>query len=126
MQRNTLRAASFLVGLLIAIAIQTGFAQNTAKVVVGPFGTMTYSPSSITIFQGDTVEWTWQSPAHSVTSGTGTPTGEFDSGLHNSPFTFTHTFSSAGSFPYYCVFHGTAMSGLVNVLAPSPTPRISM
>jgi glucose/arabinose dehydrogenase len=54
------------------------------------------------------------------------PTGLWDSGLHNSGFTFFHTFPTAGSFSYYCTVHGACcgMIGTVNVgtAAASPTP----
>jgi glucose/arabinose dehydrogenase len=96
----------------------------TVNVDVGPGGFMSYSPSSVSINAGDTVQWNWKSSPHSVTAGSpGNETGEFDSGLHNTPFTFTHTFSDPGNFPYYCTFHGAVMSGTVHVAAvASPTP----
>jgi len=52
------------------------------------------------------------------------PTGLFDSGLHNQGFSFTQTFNTAGSFPYYCTAHGACcgMVGTVTVSNPTPTP----
>ncbi|HVF73380.1 MAG TPA: PQQ-dependent sugar dehydrogenase [Chthoniobacterales bacterium] len=95
----------------------------TVTVHVGPNGSMSYSPDPVTINAGDTVEWVWDSPAHSVTSGNGQPNGLFDSGLHNPPHTFSHTFPNAGNFPYYCTFHGPGMNASVQVTAPvNPTP----
>src|SRR5438874_12291559 len=72
------------------------------NVDVGPGGSMSFSPDSVSINAGDTVQWNWKSSPHSVTAGSpGNQTGEFDSGIRNAPFTFTHTFSAAGRFPYF-------------------------
>ena len=96
------------------------------NVDVGPGGAMSFNPDSVSINVGDTVQWNWKSSPHSVTSGApGRPynVGNFDSGLQNAPFTFTHTFGEPGTFPYYCTYHGAIMSGVVEVTAPaSPTP----
>jgi glucose/arabinose dehydrogenase len=87
---------------------------------------MSFSPDPVTINAGDTVQWAWGSSPHSVTSGTAQhPTSDFDSGIHNAPFNFSHTFPTAGSFPYYCQYHGAIMSSSVEVSAsatPTPTP----
>ena len=75
--------------------------------------------STTTINQGDTVSWNWVSGFHSTTSGTcsGTCTadGKWDSGQHSAPNTFPFTFNSAGTFPYFCSVHTTAMTGKVIV-----------
>src|SRR5436190_2243275 len=97
----------------------------TVDVTVGPGGNLVFSPSSVTIHPGDQVKWTWDSPGHSTTSGSpGQPNGIWDSGIHNQGATFTHTFNSAGTFPYYCVPHGGCcnMVGTVTVVNASPTP----
>jgi LPXTG-motif cell wall-anchored protein len=59
-----------------------------------------FVPSTITISAGETVTWTnnGQSP-HTVTGGS------FDSGNLNPGQTYSHTFSSAGTFPYHCQYH---------------------
>jgi plastocyanin len=74
--------------------------------------------ANTTIAVGDTVTWTWMgSNPHTVTS-----TGNFDSGdLNQTTGTFAHTFSSAGSFNYFCQIHGTSMSGTINVQQAAPT-----
>jgi plastocyanin len=83
-----------------------------------------YTPATVTINVGDTVTWTDNGSAHSVTSDDGT---SFDSSP-NCPSTclangdtFSHTFSSAGSFGYHCRLHGSAMTGTVVVQAPATT-----
>ncbi|MBA3543371.1 MAG: hypothetical protein H0T83_02880, partial [Chthoniobacterales bacterium] len=78
----------------------------TVQVEVAPGG-LIFSPASVSINVGDTVMWTWKASGHSVTSGVpGSPSGLFDSGIHSSGFTFSHTFTDPGTFGYYCTPHG--------------------
>ena len=98
---------------------------TTFNVTIGPGGNLVFSPASVTIHPGDQVKWTWSSSGHSTTSGSpGQPSGIWDSGIHNQGATFTHTFNSAGTFPYYCIPHGGCcnMVGTVVVVNASPTP----
>jgi plastocyanin len=55
----------------------------------------------------DTVVWTnFDSASHTVTSGTPqVGTGVFGSGPLGNGATFSHKFTSAGAFAYYCAFH---------------------
>ena len=93
---------------------------TTVQVHVGQGATLTFTPDTVSIQPGDMVEWIWDDNGHSVTSGTpGNPDGTFDSGLQGIPFTFSHTFPMAGSFPYYCIRHQAMMVGTVNVEAPA-------
>jgi plastocyanin/FtsP/CotA-like multicopper oxidase with cupredoxin domain len=78
-----------------------------------------FSPKSIMINVGGTVRWKWDNATdHSVTSDTGI----WDSGVESGgpPFPeFSHTFTTAGTFPYHCVVHGApgaGMSGTVMVM----------
>ena len=96
---------------------------QTATVQVGPGGGMSFldqasGTSTTTIHVGSTVQWAWVSGFHSTTSGTCsgvcTPDGKWDSGV-GSGMTFSHTFSQAGSFPYFCTVHGSLMQGMVIV-----------
>ena len=98
---------------------------TTFNVTVGTGGKLVFTPSSVTIQPGDQVKWTWSSSGHSTTSGSpGMPNGIWDSGLLNQGATFTRTFNTAGTFPYYCTPHGgcCAMVGTVVVAAQTPTP----
>ena len=117
--------------LVVATAISLiGFPKpataTTFNVTIGPGGNLVFDPASITIHSGDQVKWTWGSSFHSTKSGSpGMPTNLWDSGILNQGATFTHTFSSAGTFPYYCITHGgcCGMVGTVMVVnAPTPTP----
>ncbi len=70
---------------------------------------MSFNPSSLTVTAGTTVTWTNKDGvAHTVTS----TTGLFDSGSISTNGTFSHTFTAAGTFSYYCKIH-TYMTGSV-------------
>jgi glucose/arabinose dehydrogenase len=68
-----------------------------------------FSPDNVTINVNDQVVWTWASPNHNTVSDSLL----WDSGVHNTDFTFTNAFTSAGAFPYSCTVHG--FTGMVNV-----------
>ena len=99
----------------------------TIQVQVGAGG-LKFTPQNVTIQVGDTVQWTWAASGHSSTSGTpGHPDGLWDSGVQNSGFVFNHTFTAAGTFPYYCSPHGACcgMIGSVTVTAVADTVQIT-
>lgn len=79
-----------------------------------------FSPDTVTINVDDTVQWNWQGNYHSTTSYDYL----WDSGVYNQPFAFSYTFTSAGSYPYYCSIHFFA--GTVNVQAPSVPPTVAI
>jgi plastocyanin len=87
-----------------------------------------FNPDPVTIHVGDTIHWVWEGDNHSVTS-VGGSIESFDSGVHNTGFTFDHTFTHAGTIVYYCTIHGIdngngtagGMSADIIVL-PSSTP----
>ena len=67
-----------------------------------------FSPASLTINAGDTVEWTnTDTAAHTVTSGSPAngPSGVFDSSLIMGDASFENTFDEAGSYDYFCMVH---------------------
>lgn len=92
-------------------------------VQVGPSGSMTFSPTQLTIDAGQRVTWQWGSAGHSVDSGTDCATDNlFNSGLLGAGASFSHTFSTPGTYPYFCAPHcGTGMTGTIVVNAPSTT-----
>ena len=109
---------------------------TTANVTItnDQFTDQTSGSSTTTINVGDTVKWHWSASNHSVTSGTCTQgggaygsadctsNGLFDSGIHNSGFTFDGPFPIAGSFPYYCQVHGSmGMTGMIIVRNSVPS-----
>ncbi len=100
----------------------SGFAATT-NVNIVDFG---FQPADVTIKVGDSVKWTnTGSFTHTSTSGTTTggarhPDGLWDSGSIPPGQTFSHTFTKAGAFPYYCTPHFTVMTGTVTVQAAVP------
>jgi plastocyanin len=68
-----------------------------------------------TIHAGQMVMWNWAGGPHSTTSGNCcSPDGKWDSGVRSSG-SFSQTFPSTGSFPYFCTVHGSMMTGMVMV-----------
>jgi plastocyanin len=53
---------------------------------------------------GDTIQWDWLSGVHTVTS-VSQSAEQFDSGVQTAG-SFSHTFTEAGTFWYYCQIHG--------------------
>jgi plastocyanin len=82
---------------------------ETHKVTIN---TMAFNPASITISNGDTVEWTNQMAFdHTVTADN----NEFpNSGNIKPQATFSYTFSATGSVTYHCQIH-PFMKGTVTV-----------
>jgi plastocyanin len=67
-----------------------------------------FTPASITINVGDTVDWTnSDTAAHTVTGGSPAdgPSGEFDSSLVLSGAQYAFTFEEAGDYDYFCMVH---------------------
>ena len=96
--------------------------------VVELTNTLTFSPLSITIRAGETVEWRNTSlMVHTVTAdpskatvdgSVSLPSGgqPFDSGNLNPEATFRHTFRTPGTYRYFCIPHeGVRMRGTVIV-----------
>ena len=80
-----------------------------------------FSPSSVTINVNDEVKWTWAASYHSTTSSD----GFWDSGVQNSGYTYSQTFTSAGTFPYICSIHYFTGSVVVQA-ATAPPPTVSI
>ena len=67
-----------------------------------------FTPAQLTVKVGTTVVWTSEDNApHTVTADD----GSFDSGNLKKGDSFKFTFTKAGTFPYYCAYHGTAGGG---------------
>jgi DNA-binding beta-propeller fold protein YncE/plastocyanin len=75
-----------------------------------------YQPNPLQINVGDTVTWTNDDlQPHTVTSGEdATPDGRLDSSIMAPGATFSHTFTEAGEYPYFCLLHPN-MIGTVSV-----------
>ena len=104
---------------------------ETVTVAVGPEKRLRYEPETVEISVGDTVEWTFESPGHNVTTKSGAspkckvPDGaeEFASYEGKNHFsinevgtTYSYTFEVTGEYVYVCTPHaGQGMVGTVFV-----------
>jgi PKD repeat protein len=104
------RTGALLVAVALAAITASSASAAAISVTVGPGGSISYSPE------------------HSTTSGIApTPDGIWDSGIFGAPHSFSHTFTSAGTFHYFCRVHGSAMTGTITVNADeSPTAAFSV
>lgn len=95
-------------------------------VLVGPAAEHSFLPPSLTVPVGTTVHWLWESGGHNVVSGLdGTPDGAFCSPTNarcgsaptsNAGTTYEHTFTRAGTYPYFCAPHASdGMKGTIVV-----------
>jgi len=82
---------------------------NAPKVAQVAMKNMRFSPATIEIKKGDTVEW----KNDDITPHTATGAA-FDSASIAPEASWRHTFTEAGSFPYICTFHPD-MKGSVSV-----------
>jgi plastocyanin len=74
-----------------------------------------FTPKNVTVKAGDMVTWTNKEGMHTVTADD----GSFQSPNLAANKSYSHTFTRAGTYRYYCSFHGGAggadMSGVVTV-----------
>lgn len=100
-------------GFAAAPARATADLDATTVVTVRNFS---YSPRTVNIRTGGTVQWDNVQGAHNVVADD----GSFNSGsAASAPWSFSHTFTAPGVYPYYCSPHGgpggVGMSGVVVV-----------
>jgi len=129
------RGALMLVGITVALGCGGGSATGTdgggnppPPPPPPPSNTVTvtnnvFTPASMTVTPGSTVTWNW----NTCSGGDGYGNGEtcvphsvvLDDGSASSSVqstgSFTHQFTTAGTYNYHCAVHGTAMSGKIVV-----------
>jgi plastocyanin len=102
------------IAALLFIIIPVPGISQTLHVIIS--SGMTFSPSEITISDGDTVRWENQSGFHNVVADDASFTNGAPS---SSAWEFTRVFPSVGNFQYYCSVHGDSggvgMSGIIHV-----------
>src|SRR6516162_3278984 len=119
---NLLKKAFCLAGLML-LSHQVTMAASVG-VNIEPTD---FNPSVVSINVNDQVVWTWVSDFHNTES----VTDLWDSPIENTGFVFTNVFTSAGSFPYFCVVHGftgevdVKAANVVTVAITSPTDGAS-
>ena len=87
-----------------------------------------FTLQDLSVDVGASVTWIQRDRTpHTTTSGQpGSQTGLWDSGALSEGGSFQHTFTEAGTFPYFCRFHPSTMRATITVVgagspAPSPT-----
>ena len=74
-----------------------------------------FTPKTVTIAAGSTVEWVNDAGKHMIEADD----GSFKSDTLTAGTKFSHTFAKAGKYPYHCTFHGDKggkdMAGMVIV-----------
>lgn len=74
---------------------------------------MTFSPETLTVAAGTTVTFTWKGGTHTVTSYAynGSPTFPGVPMPGQSTGVYSYKFDAAGTYYYYCEYHGTLTAG---------------
>jgi plastocyanin len=136
--KKSLLIASVLMLLIIGLPLVAAVSQkyqNSSQVLAGTSAAVSiidfqFNPASITVAAGTTVTWTNMSASgsdHTTTSDSQTGAEHWDSGLTNPtgagglPQTFSHTFTTPGTYTYHCNVH-TFMRGTVVVTAAGTAP----
>jgi len=108
-----------LTGSPVTFSATVAAAPTSAAVQIGDFffksgHNGTQNPAVDTVAVNGTVTWTWVGAASHGVQSTGSPsfTG---SGAGKTSGTYQFTFTSAGTYQYDCIVHGTLMTGTVVV-----------
>ncbi|HKX32030.1 MAG TPA: plastocyanin/azurin family copper-binding protein [Blastocatellia bacterium] len=101
-----------LVGLLLGMAVITLSDRSSVPTASAQYGgkpktevvltNNKFTPKKLTVNEGDTVTWINKEGVHTVKSDTDV----FVSKTLAAGEKFSHQFTKAGSYPYYCTFHG--------------------
>jgi len=118
MKMSTLSSLFVLLSVVSMIAIApSAFAAHHEVTITNAAGSSTpgcedtnncFIPSVATVDLGAVVTWeNTDNAAHTASSGTpeGGPDGVFDSSLMMVNGSFSFTFDSAGTYPYFCMVH---------------------
>ena len=124
--------AAFTRGLLAAKPAAAARPHARAVTAAKPAGAVsvaiknyTFAPAALTVAKGTTVTWTnMDSAPHTVTVSSGPVT--FSSPTLQKGDTFTYTFTTPGSYSYYCAVHPDMTANvIVKGSTPTPTPTAS-
>lgn len=110
----------------MVFASDVGGGASTVKIDVTDFE----FSADATINIGDTVEWDWAGGLHNVVSVQGS-IEPFQSPIFTDTGTFSHTYTHAGTFWYYCQIHGFdnfdgTASGMAAKVIVVPEPALGM
>jgi len=104
-------------------------AGETEEVVVGPGGNLVFEPEELTILQGTTVNFVWDSDNHNVVVEAQPEDANWEGTEGDSSVTYdtgheySHTFETLGTYDYYCQPHRSAgMIASIEVVEEMSTP----
>jgi plastocyanin len=106
----------WLIGACIASAVVAGGVQAADQTVTAT-SSSTFSPSDVTITQGEKVTWTNQGGVHNVKFSDGS--FEMPADPSAAGWQVERTFDQPGNFTYFCEEHAY-MTGVVRVTAATP------
>ncbi|MFI6008580.1 cupredoxin family copper-binding protein [Streptomyces sp. NPDC051243] len=110
-------ALSALLGLVFAVPGGRASAA-TYRVTMSGYA---YSPATLTIPAGSTVTWTNQDTAPHDVKTTSAPAA-FHSPMLDKGGSWSFTFTTAGTYAYYCTVHPSMTARIVVQAAPATTP----
>ncbi|KXK21398.1 MAG: T9SS type A sorting domain-containing protein [Saprospiraceae bacterium] len=101
---------------------ECGVVINPNTVIVKNFS---FSPSELTIKEGETVTWNFEEGHHNVNGKQSAfpdnPDSFFSGPAADAPFTYSFTFTKVGDYSYQCDPHATSMKGKIHVLPKTPS-----
>lgn len=109
------RIAAIVLTLGLALLVSAGIAlaqSNSSAVTISDFQ---FTPASVQVAQGTTVNWTNNGPTNHTTTS---DTGVWDSGSLAAGKSFSFTFNTPGTFAYHCAIH-PSMKGTITVTPAS-------
>lgn len=125
MIKQLIAKAVLILGIFVSV---NASAQTTHTITVAPNGTLTFSPSSITCFVGDTIRFFYGPTSGGVhpTQSTSGPVTIASHTLDGSNNQFKVAMTAVGTVNYECVPHaGSGMIGSITVVAaPSNNPIV--
>jgi plastocyanin len=117
--RIRIAAAALSAALLAAGCTSDGTGSDdeaTPQVTVHLTAGLQFAPATLTVDRGTIVQWVNdRNVAHTITPNNPGQTGAWTShDITGSGTTFSHTFATAGDFPYHCNVHA-GMTGTIHV-----------
>ncbi|MCI3271818.1 cupredoxin domain-containing protein [Streptomyces cylindrosporus] len=114
---TSLLAALFLAGTALVLPAAPARAATTHQVAMSGYA---FAPRSLTVTAGDTVTWTNQDQApHDVKTTSGP--AAVHSPMLSKGGSWSHTFTTPGTYGYVCTVHPNMTAQLVVLPAPTPT-----
>jgi plastocyanin len=100
----------FLAGIIVLMMTsiisargkRSGVAARAAVATTIKITNFQFTPKTVTVAVGVTVEWDNEAGRHMVEADD----GSFKSDVLKAGDKFSHTFAKAGKYPYHCTFHG--------------------